>query len=202
MINTLTNEQISATIRQDGERNIQNAVAGTTPVSAAANGEGQTEQVEKVCFKCGKKQPRTEFYKHPMMGDGLLGKCKTCCKLFARQLKQVNKQNPLWVLDNRMKNRQYMEAKRRSGFSSKISQEHKKKWADKNKNKIAAQKLARSHFKNKQKPTNCEDCNCEGRLQMHHEDYSRPLDVNFLCTKCHAIRHIKKRALETLEKLK
>jgi hypothetical protein len=43
------------------------------------------------------------------------------------------------------------------------------------------------------KPAACEGCNREKRLHMHHDDYSRPLAVTFLCVDCHALRH---RALE------
>ncbi len=32
----------------------------------------------KMCFKCGQTKARTEFYRHPRMRDGLLGKCKQC----------------------------------------------------------------------------------------------------------------------------
>src|SRR6185436_4391248 len=34
----------------------------------------------KTCFKCRQPQPLSAFYTHPMMGDGHLGKCKTCTK--------------------------------------------------------------------------------------------------------------------------
>jgi hypothetical protein len=37
-------------------------------------------------------------------------------------------------------------------------------------------------------PKNCEDCG-KPDTQKHHEDYSKPLDVTWLCTTCHGLRH-------------
>lgn len=35
----------------------------------------------------------------------------------------------------------------------------------------------------------CENCDRPGLTQGHHEDYSRPLDVIWLCRSCHSARH-------------
>lgn len=43
------------------------------------------------------------------------------------------------------------------------------------------------------KPLKCEECNKEKQLLGHHEDYSKPLEVNWLCYSCHTKLHNKKR---------
>jgi len=39
------------------------------------------------------------------------------------------------------------------------------------------------------KPEFCEDCGRQTRLSGHHEDYSLPLKVIWLCASCHKLRH-------------
>jgi hypothetical protein len=41
------------------------------------------------------------------------------------------------------------------------------------------------------KPLNCEICNVEGNMQGHHKDYTKPLEVQWLCRKCHCKQHNK-----------
>lgn len=41
------------------------------------------------------------------------------------------------------------------------------------------------------KPINCESCSNESKLSGHHNDYSKPLDVQWLCSSCHKILHNK-----------
>ena len=44
-----------------------------------------------------------------------------------------------------------------------------------------------------ERPNRCDDCGLERRVEAHHEDYSRPLWVKWLCRSCHRRRHSPKR---------
>lgn len=39
------------------------------------------------------------------------------------------------------------------------------------------------------KPTKCSSCLKIKRLSAHHNDYSKPLIVEWLCSSCHKIKH-------------
>lgn len=39
------------------------------------------------------------------------------------------------------------------------------------------------------RPNECEICYRPVKLHMHHQDYSRPLEVNWLCIACHVRVH-------------
>ena len=38
-------------------------------------------------------------------------------------------------------------------------------------------------------PERCEDCSAPDSLVGHHEDYSKPLEVAWICHSCHTQRH-------------
>lgn len=39
------------------------------------------------------------------------------------------------------------------------------------------------------KPTTCSNCGGDDYIEGHHEDYSSPLDITWLCFRCHRRRH-------------
>ncbi|MDX1489368.1 MAG: ABC transporter substrate-binding protein, partial [Acidiferrobacterales bacterium] len=67
----------------------------------------------------------------------------------------------------------------------------KAKWDAENPEKKAAHSILRSAVKSGKicKPETCQDCGSGGRIHGHHEDYTRPIDVEWLCPSCHAKRH-------------
>lgn len=117
----------------------------------------------KTCFKCGQEKPLSEFYKHPQMADGHLNKCKECTKADTRKRER---ENPESVLHSRL-----------SAYS--------KKPTHKNAYRVVEAALRAGVI---EKPHNCTICNCpdtEKRIEAHHFDYSKPLDVTWLCSYCH-----------------
>lgn len=60
-----------------------------------------------------------------------------------------------------------------------------KAWRFNNPERVKAQRLIFSALRNKtliKQP--CEKCGCE-KSEAHHEDYSKPLEINWLCKKHH-----------------
>lgn len=138
----------------------------------------------KICFKCKVKKPLSEFYKHKMMADGHLNKCKKCAK------------ND--VLEHRNKNlesiREYdrmrcKEPKKRA--SLRISTD---RWAQKFPEKHKAKSMVKNAVRDgRLKRLPCEVCGSDERIHGHHDDYSKPLDVRWLCAAHHHQHHAKMR---------
>lgn len=138
----------------------------------------------KRCFKCGIDKPREEFYRHPQMGDGLLGKCKDCAKLDMR----VDRATKPRV---RAYDRERAKQPHRKALSIKQTRE----WRQKNPDRQKAHNAA--HRAGLVAPPCCEGCGLVRRLEKHHHDYSRPLVIVWLCKPCHAIADKLRRRLET-----
>lgn len=64
-------------------------------------------------------------------------------------------------------------------------------WRSKNREKSKAHEMVAAAIKKGvlSKPSECERCRKEARLHGHHEDYSKPLCVIWLCNSCHAREH-------------
>lgn len=74
--------------------------------------------------------------------------------------------------------------------------EYKKKAADYEKARYdSPQRKARSALQNAVrygkivKPETCSECSGGGPIHGHHHDYSQPLNVRWLCVKCHNDEH-------------
>jgi hypothetical protein len=61
----------------------------------------------------------------------------------------------------------------------------------KNKEKFFAQGMARSKVP---LASGCQMCGATERLERHHSDYDKPLEIMTLCHRCHTILHHKSKA--------
>jgi DNA repair exonuclease SbcCD ATPase subunit len=157
----------------------------------------------KTCFKCGNTLPLSEFYVHKAMSDGHLGKCKACTKKdTAERVALKYSTDPEWVLMERARQRAKQEKARREGVAVKGNRKETIKRYDEKypKKRIARSAVANAIRDGKLQRKPCSVC---GKIwsQAHHEDYSKPLEVIWLCNKHHHDRHVKIRDREAIAHL-
>lgn len=144
----------------------------------------------KTCFCCQQSKPLSEYYKHPQMGDGHLNKCKECVKKYAIKHRLANHEY-LLRYDRQRAMLPHRKASREKYWEMHPGKagSHAKQWSSLNPKKRAAQlKMARAIRSGRLVRLPCVKCG-NPKSQGHHEDYSKPLDVIWLCTKHHAERH-------------
>ena len=156
----------------------------------------------KKCIKCGAEKNIEDFYKHKEMSDGYLNKCKDCTKKDTLKYRKENIEKVRHYDRNRpnKKERVLKNIERILNNEDKYKRylEKKKEWSKKNKIKRQAHnKVARALLKGIiKRKFNCEICGCEENLEAHHNDYNKPLEVIWLCKKCHTNTHIVERKKE------
>lgn len=165
----------------------------------------------KTCFKCLKSKERSEFYKHPQMGDGLLGKCKECTKKDVADRASRKSNDPKWVESERLRHKEKSKRYTASGQAKKANQRMRNRqrrfpedakffrfdFGDPEVKKLAHAITGNAIRDGKLIKKHCEVCSAI-RVEAHHEDYSKPLDVVWLCKKHHTDRHIHLNAMTTL----
>jgi ribosomal protein S27AE len=118
----------------------------------------------------------TEFYVHPQMGDGRLNKCKACTRHDVSANYRAN-------IDHYI------------GYERARSQQPERRTAmrDYRGRRPSLKRSATTATSNAIRdgrlvPQPCEKCGSEN-VEAHHDDYSKPLDVRWLCRKHHLEHH-------------
>lgn len=131
-----------------------------------------------TCKKCNETKPVQDFYKHQYSRISGLGECKECTKSRVRANRMINLEY-------------YREYDRNRGNRQGI--DYLRSYRAKNKAKYIAHVAVNNGIKcgKVEKASSCESCGSLDNLHGHHDDYSKPLEVRWLCAACHRQWHVK-----------
>jgi DNA-binding PadR family transcriptional regulator len=154
--------------------------------------EKQAELEMKKCMKCGETKGREEFYRHAKMADGLLSKCKTCTKRDVRE-NRARKIEYYREFDRARANLPHRVEARAAYAQTPEGKEALRRgsaaWRKRNPIKKAASTAVNNAVRDGRLTRQpCEICG-KDKAHAHHDDYSKPLDVRWLCTTHHMEWH-------------
>jgi len=138
--------------------------------------------ISKTCFKCQCEKPLSEFYAHRNMADGHLNKCKDCTRTDAAAHRHGGGREKVLAYD-----RQRAKSPERKAKASATVAEWRLNFPDRRSAQVALGNAVRN-AQIKPWPT-CALPNCDKKPEAHHADYSRPLDVVWLCAAHHKQAH-------------
>ena len=156
--------------------------------------------MEKVCKRCGKTLDISRFYQHPQMKDGHLNICMGCVKERVRK-HRIQNIDAIRAYDrirgrkpeNVGRRREYANKKRQKDpeayrqYQLEIQKKYRKRYREKGIARLVTARALRSGVI--VRPTTCGGCGVECKPEAHHTDYSKPLDVIWLCDACHKKEH-------------
>lgn len=150
----------------------------------------------KRCRICGEMKSLEFFHVKASRKDGRRDECKQCRKAesVARYMRpevsaRVKAQSCAWQKENRERTRSHKRQWR---------QEHpadvtriQRTYRAENPEKVRAHEAVNYAVRSgKLSPLPCARCGTSERVHAHHDDYSRPLDVIWLCPLHHKERHV------------
>ena len=146
--------------------------------------------VMKICTKCKIEKELGEYHKDSRAADGRKYSCKVCVKdydsspdIMARKRKTSYAYSK--TEDGDKRRRAYR--KTDAGRDSMAVAVAKERAANPEKHR-ARQLTYNAKRRGELVPEPCESCG-ETKVHAHHDDYSKPLDVRWLCKPCHSAWH-------------
>lgn len=147
--------------------------------STQTQSQFRSDIMEKECFKCHRVLPLDDFYRHSQMADGHLGKCKECARADVAANRAI-KLEYYHAFDVARFQRPERKAKK-----GEYDRRHNKANPDKH----FARNMVHNYIRDgKLQRLPCQVCGCP-KSEAHHTDYSKPLEVEWLCFKHHREAH-------------
>jgi hypothetical protein len=150
----------------------------------------------KRCSKCEEVKPLTEFHKNRAQPGGYQYYCKPC------HIKSSREDRNKRLEDCRRYDRSPKRAAAKRDSIAKDPKGHalmasksRSKWSANNQHKVEAHKILSAAIARGtlHKPDICSKCGATGDIAGHHEDYTKPLEVVWLCKLCHGELHRRER---------
>ena len=145
----------------------------------------------KICKKCEKNLEDSEFYYGRR-------ECKKCLSIsrkdYKNEWREKNKERVKKVVhENYLKNKEKV-LERSKRWRENNKETFKKSWKKSDEKfplKKPARRILRYYLEIKEivRPENCDKCFKKCKPDAHHLDYTKPLDVLWLCKSCHGREH-------------
>lgn len=151
----------------------------------------------KQCSTCKVFKTRVDdFQKQSDKKDGLCSQCKECASKRSRKYEKEKSLDPEWRKKRSEKSlRRYKEIIKDPILLEKERERDRNRIKKINPISILksqARSMVNNALKNGRiRKSDCEECQSNESVQAHHDDYSKPLQVRWLCIKCHNILHRK-----------
>ena len=148
----------------------------------------------KVCRECNTEKPLSDFYKHSKMADGHLNKCIECVKSRVTKHREANLQK-IQAYDKLRSNQPHRIMARKEYAKTEQGKEaHRrgiKAYQERYPMRHAAHVITGNAIRDGKliRTSNCSVCGSTEKIEGHHDDYTKPLDVRWLCEKCHKEWH-------------
>jgi hypothetical protein len=138
---------------------------------------------EKRCYACEGMKPVEDFYRNALCRDGRRNICKSCS---GERAKAWRKANPGRIAEHDKRyERKHPEAVAARTARMRAAHPEKYKARSDLNNAVLLGKI--------RKPAKCDRCGSEPEssrhIQAHHDDYAKPLEVEWLCKACHLSEH-------------
>lgn len=145
------------------------------------------------CSRCTKDLPETEFRKHSK-------RCHRCLAEVAKEYRLQNYEKHLACLRRCYENKRAERLEYSRQYHAAHKHERKLErmrimgaiWRRNNREKVNAKAAVLRAIKDGKliRPPKCSICSKEGWIVGHHKDYTKPLEVTWVCQGCHRDIHL------------